>query len=421
MVSAGAEPAEETSTPLENARHHRRALAGALHYWSGDALELYPGHYALFNAYLVEGEGAGAHLWLPNSRVQPWRLRLETEARRLSGCEATTIVLWDVQRCKFLPKRLGCMSRLCPVCARVRASRALARWLAILEAACKYGAVLTLLTLTQRSKVAEGGLITAQEQARGWKGTLAGPGVTASAVAGEQLHASYNRFRDNLRKARQGRATRARWREGLGGYLIGMEWTGRQPGGVPRWHVHLHTLCCTLPGDEPNYKAMVSDWVRLTGGSRRAQHVQEVGPDRVVEVMKYPFKPAHLTSAQRIEVLATARGLRPHQAAGAWDKHHSEHFTGPWHEFMQARPVSTERFQRLYVAEPASVGFAMAWRLYTGDPSHGRHTFMLQDGTDKLRVWEQDAREFCDLVGKVPGWEEPEPGSETDIELFEVA
>lgn len=391
-----------------------------MHCWVGETTAgLFDGgRHALESAWLAEGEGVGAELRLDeDTRAQPWRLDLEREARRLSVCESGAVLLWDVEGKRWKPCAMGCGSKLCPVCTRTRAARACARWRGVLDAASADGAVLRHWTLTQPALAEPGGLVTARELTRGWTGTLAADGVQARAVGGEGLGRAYRRLRETLTAVRDGRRTRARWKEGLGAHLVGCEWTGRGRGGVPRWHAHVHILGCTEAGVEVDVDGMLLDWVLLTGGAVKAQHVRIVDPSAVVEVLKYPFKPAHLTSAQRIETLAYMRGMHPHHPSGAWNRQARASREPPWSTWLDARPDPTEylRLHHLSEAQGASP------ELWTGKPSEGLTRFAVRY-RGRWRTWEADAAAYASLLGDDPasGGVVPaaEPGSDFGEDWF---
>lgn len=408
--------------PLRDARTHRRSLATAFRFWAGrsnlDVLALDQGiareyeadDHVLNRAWLAEGEGAGAELRV-DGRPQPWSLDLARVASRLSACEGAGCLLWDETDRKYLPRTLGCGLRLCPVCERGRAARAAARWRAVLECAAGDGAELHHITLTQRASAEPGGLVTGPELRRGWRGTLAADGVVARPTAGESLGAAYERLRGTLREARQGRATRKLWAGALGGYILGTEWTGRGPGGIPRWHVHAHILTCNPRGEGLPPDLIVRDWCKRTGASARAQHVRQCEPDSVIEVIKYPFKPAHLTSAQRIETLAYARGMHPHQVGGGWHGRSRASRSPPWSRWLAARPPD-RTFRRLhYLPDDAPEP-----RLYTGQVTEGEITWAVRRPTapDGWARFTGRAEWAAELLGKRPGSEWPEPGSDLD-------
>jgi hypothetical protein len=143
---------------------------------------------------------------------------------------------------------------------------------------------------------------------------------------------------------------------------------------------------------EVDEQAILEAWVRATGGSLRAQHVRVVDADGVIEVLKYPFKSAHLTQAQRIEVLASMRGMHPHQLGGAWSPLSRAQREDPrWGEWLAARedpPV----FLRLHCIEDGMR------RLWCGTPSQGETLFCLRMPDGEWRHWYRDAARYVELL-----------------------
>lgn len=429
------------SDGLGDARKHRRALAASQHQWVGRSSELGfadHGKHVLDVAWLAEGPGAGAELDLgDDSRPTQWVLDLENEARRLSICETGAVLLWDVGNQRWRARSLGCNCRLCPVCSRVRAARACGRWRAVLEAAAADGAVLRHWTLTQPVIMAPGGLVTPAEARRGyWVGAVAADGVRARAVGGEGLGSGYRRLRGALTALRENAATRDIVRAAFGGLLVGCEWTGRDPGtGIPRWHVHAHLLGCTPAGVHVDEQAVLRAWCKLTGGSMRAQHVRLVDATdeksigkAIAEVLKYPFKPAGLTSAQRIETLAWMRGMHPHHISGAWSPLSKARKEDPcWSRWLEARPETPEYLRLHHIPDvPGAVP-----ELWTGSPAEGLATWAVRRAGSKTvdnpeeqgwRVWEADAAGYAALLGDDPELggvvPELEPGSDLDEDWF---
>lgn len=411
---------EGISSALAKARSQRKRLAGAMHHWVGRAVEsddidrLTP-RFALLQAWLAEGEGAGAELDLSaEGREVPWVLDLEKEALRLSRCESSAILLRDIGARTWRPRTLGCASRVCPVCGRARAAKACGRWRPVLQAAVDCGCVLRHWTLTQTVDEVPGGLVTGPELRRGWKGTLATDGVVCRAVGGEGLLENYGRLRATWTSVRESKLNRDRWRA-LGGWTLGLEWTGCEPDRrVPRWYSHIHLLTCTPPGVDVDEEAVLEDWVRATGGSLRAQHVRVVDPDGIIEVLKYPFKSAHLTQAQRIEVLASMKGLHPHQMGGSWSSLSRAYQQDPcWSEWLAARE-DPPTFLRLHTYADGH------YTLWCGHPSQGRTLFALRMPGGEWRHWYADAARYAALLEvEHRGGPELEPGSDEPEDWFE--
>lgn len=375
-----------------------------------------------------------------DARPVQWPIDLERIADRLSLCERGACLRRRADG-RWEPVLLGCQVRLCPVCARLRAARTAARWRPVLDAAVADGAELRHWTLTHRAESAPGGVVTAQEVDR-WGWDKAGdmrtlewvdlgddsflPG-SGKAVGGESLRSAYDRLRGRLRSVRQDRATREATKTAWPAYLLGVEWTGREPRtGVPRWHAHAHVLTVSeRPLSAADVRAVLDGW-RSRGGrgaaSDRSQRSRVVDASGVAEVLKYPFKPAHLTQAQRIEVLASARGQKPHQVGGAFHSTAKASKTNPWRRWLDAR-IEVESRPRLYLVPrgPSEVVGELAQGepvLFTGqidvDAAEALHTWAVKVDGAWLR-WLAPAALFLRAIGAPASDSElPEPGSDED-------
>lgn len=424
MNRAGGRDPRGTRTGSETTRAQRRALAATLRAWEGRSHRADDGRHYLDLA-VTDGEGpsGGVAGLAIEGRGLPWPTDLEKEADRLTACERMGLVLRraDGQVCGSWR---GCGSRICPVCVQVRARRALARWAPVMQAAVADGAVVHHLTLTQVADAAPGGLVLRGEREFGWRGVPPLGGRVAGAVGGEGLLGAYTRWRHSWDRLRHDRASKADFRTAVGGCLVGLEWTGRRRGSsVPRWHVHAHVLT-VHPREEAaeGYDALNrlrGWWCDVSPGARRrAQYLQRVGGDAptpeaaedpsfgVVEVLKYPFKVSTLTAAQRIEVVAVAKGLRLHQASGGWYHRPKVGPREPYATWLKARPEKPDA-KLLYSVTPENER-----RLYVGDPNGGRGRFSWGMWGD---VFEADAEPFARLIGAEPA----EPGQDWADGLFE--
>jgi hypothetical protein len=437
---------------LADARRHRAALAGAARFWKGKATnmaDLIPADRAAVAAETGRGKGfllhtaeetsTGTVLELDARPVQ-WDIDLERIADRLSLCERGACLRRRADG-RWEPVLLGCQVRLCPVCARLRAARTAARWRPVLDAAVADGAELRHWTLTHRAEAAPGGIVTAHEVDKhrwnaagdmrtiewvdlGGESYLPGSG---RAVAGESLRSAYDRLRGRLRSVRQDRATRELVKVAWPAYLLGVEWTGREPRtGVPRWHAHAHVLTISPSPLSPDDVRAVLDGWRSRGGrgaaSDRSQRSRVVDAGGVAEVLKYPFKPAHLTQAQRIEVLASARGQKPHQVGGAFHGSSKASKASPWRRWLDAR-IEVESRPRLYLV-PRSTSEVVGElaqgepALFTGqidvDVAGEQHTWAIKVDGEWSR-WLAPAAPYLRALGAPASDSElPEPGDDDD-------
>lgn len=427
---------------LQDARRHRRALAGAAAFWTGESVQLESGQHVLG---LAEERTTGVQVAL-DARPTRWRLDLATVARRLALCERSSALRrrpdgsWE-------PVALGCGVRLCPVCARARAARTAVRWRPVLDAAIADGAEVRHWTLTHRTDTAPGGVVLPHERDRyRWAGEgdardlpwvdlgadlvtgepVWGPPV-GQAVGGESLLSAYDRLRGRVRRLREDRGSRVLVRDAWQASILGVEWTGREPRtGVPRWHAHAHVLTVSrraLPASV--VQAVIRAWQGKRGRGEagdRSQRSRVVQADGVAEVLKYPFKPAGLTSAQRIEVLAAVRGVKPHQVGGAWHGRSALHRERPWADWLAQRPEPEAR-PRLHLVprrpdEPigqVATGDPVLW---TGqvdtDEAEVPHTWAVRDSGAWVR-WVAPAAEYLRALGApTSDLDLPEPGSDEE-------
>lgn len=276
------------------------------------------------------------------------------------------------------------------------------------------GASLRHWTFTQRCEAPPGGLILAHEAEQGWSGTVAAPGVLGRATGGESLLSAYGRIRGTLTAVRDDRGCRDVVKQAFGGFLVGVEWTGRARwGGVPRWHAHIHGMGCTPRGVVVDEKAVRRAWCRRSGGAMSAQHVREVDPDKVAEVLKYPFKPSHLSSAERIESLSSMRGVHPHHVSGAWHHASRARKSDPcWDRWLEARPPE-KGFPPLHWVEHEGDTPQM-WR---GNPKQGIHLFALKSPDGTWRYWLASAETYAKMADVVMD-DDPEPGADESEDWF---
>jgi len=236
----------------------------------------------------------------------------------------------------------GCTGPMCPSCMRRSAATRKARWLPVITWLAFHGCQVLHVTVTQRQELAKGAAVLTDDEARWYAHEQVRDGV---ATPGETLGGAIERVRAAWRLMKDGAESRAWWRRTVLADLSGVEWTGstrRADGRHLRWHAHQHVLVVLRPGvrveweeDDsgrwldagrcPWWSRFVGRWCEVADAGalgQRARVIGSEGPDElgraVAEVLKYPFKPAHLTDAQVMEVLATTKGCRFHLPGGAF-------------------------------------------------------------------------------------------------------
>jgi len=157
-----------------------------------------------------------------------------------------------------------------------------------------------------------------------------GYAVSGEALGGglDRLRAAMTGVRDGNGKVDTGERSRDWWHGTVAGNIYGIEWTGHKvkadpTARIPRWHVHAHMLVIFHPGVDlvEWMRTFTSRWCDVCpGASFRAQDLRALEGNRlkdaIHEVLKYPFKPAQLTHAQLLEVLASTKGRRFHLPGG---------------------------------------------------------------------------------------------------------
>lgn len=265
----------------------------------------------------------------------------------------------------------GCGSALCPVCMHHKASKRVHKWAGLISGLVEEGYRVVHVTLTQPIDLGYDvpvGFVGPLKLGTGRRSLLVGEDdATGAAVRGEPLGMALDRYRASLTGIRDSRARTGRedsdrefWKRSVAGYIYGIEWTGGDESD-PRWHVHGHLLLVLRPsvrlawdwsgklltladlarrGHEPTgeeyaaaswWSGMVERWCRHSSGNEAAQHARVVADlsygggassadmvGAVREVLKYPFKPGDLTTAQLGEVLVTAKGRRFHLPGGVF-------------------------------------------------------------------------------------------------------
>ena len=387
---------------IADARRHRRGVSASLRPWL--ARQEVRGsrdrpRYRLSGAELVDGECAGGAV-LFDGRWQQWGFDLQRESWRLACCERGGVILARADArgrpVDVTTARFDCKGGLCPVCKRKKAARAGAIWRPVIEQAARDGARVRLWTLTHRTREEGPPALVLPHETVWWEGYVPWGGdwhngIPSPPQQGESLFDAYDRLRTNLRKLRQSRASRDIVARQWGGYLMGVEWTGRRPSGsVPRWHAHCHLLTVsTAPPSEEEDEYILHRWAKLSGGLRKSQDVQEVRADSISEVIKYPFKPVSLTSAQRIAVLAYMRGLKPQQVGGYFHHNKREARSAPWSDWLALRgEEESTGLQRLHFRDINAQRDA-PFEVYSGQEVDDRlHEFALPPAPGKKwRPW----------------------------------
>lgn len=380
--------------PLGRARRARARLGEVLLGWEGHS------------------EERGSRYRLVASRYRDATVRLRQDARwwrsrlgpgrtleRIGICELGSQLFRDVDADQWRVAALGCGDRLCPLCLRARAGRAHAQWGPVISAAADDGAPIYHLTLTQRAIREVGGATTAAERAAGWVGPALEDGGDHQVVGGECLADAHERLRCSLRALRQDRATRAVAQHELGGYLLGLEWTGRSAAcGIPRWHCHAHILAIAPQGRDPD--ALLRAWTRRTGADLAAQHVAPVSGASagLAEVLKYPFKAAQCSAAQLCASIGHSAGRRLYGVGGALHAASAASRTDPWRRWLAERPPRDARssWVRLLWRELGATG-SDPWHAATSwDLPRVRSAWCLEG--QRADPWEAEPDEYRALL-----------------------
>lgn len=216
-----------------------------------------------------------------------WSTDPARAARRMAACGHA----WAVTTEGPIP--LGCGVSMCPMCARSKAGRRIARERAPFEAAIGSGAVPALLTLTQRDY--DGEPLT---------------------VALDRWDAAWVHLRGGTRGARRW------WRSNVVGTILGQEWTHHDDRGEDRWHVHSHVLALLPEGSDPKAwgDAIVDRWLAVPGvdAERAPQDCRAADPSALVEILKYPYKPARMPTGAALVSWRSSMGRNLHRRGGAW-------------------------------------------------------------------------------------------------------
>ena len=217
-----------------------------------------------------------------------WRTRPEDAVSRMSQCGSAWLVTTAG------PVAMGCGVGGCPECQRRRAGRRVRRELPVLVRAAELGLTAGLLTLTQRAR------------------------------RGESLSAALARWQRSYVALRGDGRPRRRWWRRVAGVQAGREWTWRPDRG---WHVHGHLLVLLPPSEADGWAEEGLMWWHHTSvGSRRVGQDWSPITDEarqslvgvMMEVMKYPFKPASMPPMEALISWRASLGMHLHTRGGAW-------------------------------------------------------------------------------------------------------
>lgn len=317
-------------------------------------------------------------LGIPYSREAPagWSLSPEKLAHRLRTCGSAWAVSLSADGTPIAAP-LRCGVGLCPCCMASSGIQRMRVWQPMIEGLQAHGYTIAHLTATRPADYSAVAPVVATEWERGRFGpTLTrGGGRMATeaddfgtAVPGEPLAVALAELGEAWSAiTHHDKTSREWWQRTTAGALLGTEYTGRGcrarewgercagcvgrgPHARPwlRWHAHRHALIALRPGADIRWRSesyrlrsgevrrrrvaaggawwdrWLSAWCQRTGASPAGQHLRFVGSGvddiagSLAETLKYPFKPAELTSAQAAEIVASTAGTHYHQAAGAW-------------------------------------------------------------------------------------------------------
>ena len=258
----------------------------------------------------------------------------------------------------------GCGQALCPDCARRRGTKRAGAMLPVISHLVSKGYQVAQLTTTQvvgnerRRPV----VLLSDAERKHHLPALDKKGIETSfegwAVSGEPLGEALDRHRDSHERMRDGRAivdtgeeSRAWWKRTVRAFVQGIEWTGKAPGGFLRWHVHSHMVIVLAPDVDISlwFETFSRRWAEVSEGA--LEHAQDLSSatgktveQAVFHSLKYPFKPASLTHAQILEVMAAAKGRRFNHVGGAF---HSRSKIGKAvSALLEGEGVNLEEFSR---------------------------------------------------------------------------
>ena len=183
-------------------------------------------------------------------------------------------------------------------------------------------------------------------------------------------------------------------------------------------HRHVDPSC-------PTWRQFVADWSATLGGRANGagQDLVEVGDmnDGLREVLKYPCKPAALTSAQMLEMVAATKGLKSHQVFGCF--HGQSRFqrrvkageNGEMEDAWRAAHEEPVIVERVFAT---GEGATPLDRALAKPLSVKRVMELISDGFRVLTVWVGEARrrEMVDLLAVQESLRRPRANRRTEVE-----
>lgn len=331
-ASRGNETAAMAITKWEKARAAKRRIAAVAGRSQVDNYELAPGSIKVLS-FGVDGSTVKVD---GRALRKDWKPDPRKLQRALDNCGRNRGV--HRREGRLGTHVYGCGQALCPDCARRRGTKRAGTMLPVIAHLVSKGYQVAQLTTTQvvGDELRRPVVLLSDAERRHHETALDKKGLgtcsTGWAVSGEPLGKALDRHRDSHERLRDGRAkvetgeeSRTWWKRTVRAFVQGIEWTGKAPGGFLRWHVHSHMVLVLDPDvDVAEWFATFSKrWSEVSAGA--LEHAQDLTSatgktveQAVFHSLKYPFKPASLTHAQILEVLASAKGRRFNHVGGAF-------------------------------------------------------------------------------------------------------
>lgn len=387
---------------------------------------------------------AGRILTVEDAREVPiaWQLSPRRLAGRLSRCAQSWATYGTPGGAGSAPIRCG--APLCPRCMGAEAGARVRAWFPVVESLRAAGCVVVHLTATQQASLpgAVGAvrrpvvLSDGAELARYSAGLRLGGGRLAvregAAVPGPSLGSRIATLAEGWRQmTNTDKRARAWWSGSVVGALLGREWTGSRetaPGlWWLRWHVHQHALVVLRPEAELRWiqrgdrieAERVGWWLKfldwwgqqMPGADPAGQHLSRVEDTgaALVEVLKYPFKPAALTQAQAAETIAATAGQHHHQVSGCWHGRSAIGRAARGEDPGRALDASEERiavalgegFRRRELEAAGSEAVLLYREPEPREPARARRMFRPMDYHDP---WASSPPERVEVVPVTIGW-----------------